>query len=203
MTTSPSCQTGPCWSKVSSTLMPGPIAVCQSAPLETVNLLLLCKSLCKVRLMANDMYCLQIQLMDQIHVSVMVHCIGNFLEVYGLESILYVLFSKMTFFPPFLLIVSKNIYILSENRFVCSRNAFIQADIGLLFRTVCAWSIICTVQAAEAKDFYWLKCVTVSWPIITRYIMTCIQDAYNFCLELLIDELHLLNTKAQHVLALL
>lgn len=152
---------------------------------------------------ANDMYCLQIQLMDQIHVSVMVHCIGNFLEVYGLESILYVLFSKMTFFPPFLLIVSKNSYILSENRFVCSRNAFIQADIGLLFRTVCAWSIICTVQAAEAKDFYWLKCVTVSWPIITRYIMTCIQDAYNFCLELLIDELHLLNTKAQHVLALL
>lgn len=51
--------------------------------------------------MANDMYCLQIQLMDQIHVSVMVHCIGNFLEVYGLESILYVLFSKMTFFPLF------------------------------------------------------------------------------------------------------
>lgn len=72
------------------------------------------------------MYCLQIQLMDQIHVSVMVHCIGNFLEVH-----IICLIQQNDFFPPFLLIVSKNIYILSENRFVCSRNAFIQADIGL------------------------------------------------------------------------
>lgn len=56
------------------------------------------------------MYCLQIQLMDQIHVSVMVHCIGNFLEVH-----IICLIQQNDFFPPFLLIVSKNIYILSEN----------------------------------------------------------------------------------------
>lgn len=79
------------------------------------------------------MYCLQIQLMDQIHVSVMVHCIGNFLEVN-----IICLIQQNDFFPPFLLIVSKNIYILSKNRFVCSRNAFIQADSGLLFSSVCA-----------------------------------------------------------------
>lgn len=86
--------------------------------------------------MANDMchvLSAEIQLMDQIHVSVMVHCIGNFSEVH-----IICLIQQNDFFPPFLLIVSKNIYILSENRFVCSRNAFIQADIGLLFSSVCA-----------------------------------------------------------------
>lgn len=66
----------------------------------------------------------------------MIHYIKNFLKIYNLKSILYILFNKITFFPPFLLIISKNIYILSENKFIYNKNTFIQTNIELLFKTI-------------------------------------------------------------------
>lgn len=51
--------------------------------------------------MANDMYCLQIQLMDQIHVSVMVHCIGNFFRSVWPRINIICLIQQNDFFSPF------------------------------------------------------------------------------------------------------